>query len=248
MPQSVNEPPPLPDLTGRRISVTHSGDGAQRLIRTFRRLNATVGHVPLIEFELLRETGRLMELQDVTWLVLTSPQGVRALRRAIHPQAVPGGVRWAAVGESTARAMQEAGLPVHFTPGRATGRALGQELPLGAAGTVLHVTSDQAKHDLAEALRARGGQYERLVLYRTVPRQLAPAETAQLLTSHAVTLASSSAAQHLAQLGGQRVPVAVMGWQTADTARDLGFQTVMTARQPTLESLAASIIAFLAPS
>ncbi|WP_135229639.1 uroporphyrinogen-III synthase [Deinococcus fonticola] len=241
----MNERTSLPDLTGCRLSVTHSGGGADQLIQTFSTLGATVHHIPLIEFEWLKEAPRLQDLQDVQWLVLTSPQGVKALSSALNGHDVPAGIQWAAVGESTARALREAGWPVHFTPSQATGTSLGQELPLSAGGKVLHVTSNLSKDDLSAALHARGASYERLVLYRTLPHTPSHAETAQLLASHLVTLASSSAAQHFATLGGQQVPVVVMGQQTAGTARELGFQTVLVARRPTLEALEDVVFQFL---
>ena len=228
--------------------MTHSGAGADQLVQAFRSLKATVHHVPLIEFQVLETPQRLSDLRDVQWLVLTSPQGVRALAQVVQGQRVPGGMKWAAVGESTARAMRGAGMPVHFTPSCATGSALGRELPLDTAGTVLHVTSDQSKNDLPDALLARAGQYERLVLYRTLPRSPTSAETAHLLASHAVMLASSSAAQHFALLGGQQVPVVVMGQQTADTARKLGFRQVVVACKPTLSCLQQAAVAFLTRS
>lgn len=225
------------------MSITHSGEGAERLVHNLSALRASVYHVPLVEFQSL--TPPVVDLTAVNWLVLTSPQGVRSLHSILNGLDVPPGLRWAAVGESTAQAMRRAGLPVHFIPSRATGQSLGAELPCHPADTVLHVTSDQSKEDLAEAVSARAVTYQRLVLYRTVPREPDPAELALLLTSDAVTLASSSAAQHLARLGGLPLPVVVMGQQTARTARDVDFQTVIVAPTPSLAALENAVIQFL---
>lgn len=164
------------------------------------------------------------------------------------------GVRIAAVGPSTARSLEAQGVRADFVPATPGARHLGTELPAAAGDLTLHLTSQLAEAELGEALAARGLRYERAELYRTEPAQ--PTENAmqRMGTAAAVTLASGSAARHLAALASAEfdplgLPVAAMGPQTADAAREAGFTRVTVARTASLEALveAAAEAASLRP-
>lgn len=171
-------------------------------------------------------------------MVVTSPQGARAL------YGVGVQVDWplAAVGKSTAQELERLGFKVEFQSSRATGRVLGQELPVRAGQRVLHVTSDQAQDDLQGALQARGVEYQRVALYRTVTRSLDSAEQRLLRDSPVIVLASGTAARALAALVPPSAALVVMGGQTACAARTAGFQRVVQAANPDLEALAQATL------
>ncbi|WP_288817754.1 uroporphyrinogen-III synthase [uncultured Micrococcus sp.] len=111
-----------------------------------------------------RATGR--------WLIVTSPNTVRALARVGWDGLLPADVRVAATGPGTARALREAGCaaPV-WTPHRdrsARGIAAGlRELVPGGARAWLP-QSDRARPALTDALRGAGWAVQTVLAYRTV--------------------------------------------------------------------------------
>ncbi|GAA5513870.1 siroheme synthase [Deinococcus carri] len=241
-------------LAGRTVAVTRTRGGASALSDVLRARGADVLEVPLIRFA---DTGdeaalhaRLRDLTGVTWLLLTSNQAVTALfthlRRLGLDARHLGGVRLAAVGPSTARSLEEGGLRADFVPSTPGARHLGAELPAQAGDLVLHLTSQVAEDDLQRGLEARGVRYERAELYRTEPAQMTQHALARLRQADVVTLASGSAARHLAALAGTDFAVAAMGPQTADAARAAGFARVTVAQEAALEALADAAQAALA--
>ncbi|WP_216324704.1 uroporphyrinogen-III C-methyltransferase [Deinococcus aestuarii] len=233
-------------LAGRSVAVTRTRDGASVLSDLLRARGASVLEVPLIRFaETAREAelhARLRDLTGVAWLLLTSNQAASALfthlgRLGLDARHLAG-VRVAAVGPSTARSLAERGLRADFVPATPGAAHLGAELPAHPGEVALHLTSQVAEADLERELEARGLRYERAELYRTEPARPGEHAMNRLRAADVVTLASGSAARHLAALAGTDLAVAAMGPQTADAARRAGFTRVTVAEAPTLEALA----------
>lgn len=244
-------------LQGHTVAVTRpdsGGDGGGgRLGELLRAQGAEVLSVPLIRFLPPADPralwSGLRDLRGVDWLLLTSPQGGRLLGEALAAAGVAdlAGTRLAAVGEATARELRASGLSVDFLPDTATALSLGRKLPAQPGQAALHLTSQLSENTLRGELAARGVTYRRLELYRTAPAVLNAAERVALAGVSAVTLASGSAARGLAALAGPdfdplRLPVAAIGEQTAAAAWTLGFVSVTTAPQPSLEGLVAAAI------
>jgi uroporphyrinogen III methyltransferase / synthase len=233
-------------LLGRQVAVTRTRDGSSGLSDLLRARGANVLEVPLIRFE---ETGepdelhaQLRNLARVDWVALSSNQAVSALFAHLELLKLDAralsGVKLAAVGPSTARSLAEKGLRADFVPGTPGARHLGSELPAEPGQTVLHLTSQVAEAELQQALEARGLRYVRAELYRTVPAVPELNELERLKAAEVITLASGSAARHLAALIGTEFKVAAMGPQTADAAREVGFTQVWVATSPSLDALA----------
>ena len=238
-----NRPDHSGALAGKNVAVTRTRDGGSGLAELLRASGANVLEVPLIRFAPASDQGAVVAaLQGpADWLLLTSNQAVTSLYAALDAAGLDvralGRIKIAAVGPSTARSLQEHGVRADFVPATPGARHLGAELPAGAGMRVLHLTSQLAEDELREALEARGVLYTRVEGYRTVPAQPSQNELERLKGSDVVTLASGSAARHLAQLAGTDFTVAVMGPQTADAARELGFRRVVVAETPSLEAL-----------
>lgn len=232
-------------LAGKNVAVTRTRDGGSGLSELLRSRGANVLEVPLIRFASASDEGAVVAaLQGPArydWLLLTSNQAVTSLYGALDAAGLDvralAAMKIAAVGPSTARSLLERGLRADFVPATPGARHLGAELPAGAGARALHLTSQLAEDELQEALEARGVLYGRVEGYRTVPAQPTQNELERLKAADVVTLASGSAARHLAALAGTDFTVAVMGPQTADAARELGFRRVMVAATPSLEAL-----------
>ena len=233
-------------LAGRRVAVTRTREGGSGLSELLRARGAEVLEVPLIRFSPPSEPGALAAALRQTpgpdWLLLSSNRAVTALFEGLEGAGLDGralaGLKIAVVGPSTAQSLRERGLRPDFLPSTPGARHLGAELPAVAGMRALHLTSQLAEAELQEALEARGLSYQRVEGYRTVPAELSPAELEHLRAAQVVTLASGSAARHLAALAGTGFTVAAMGPQTAEAALELGFSRVVVAETPSLESLA----------
>lgn len=235
-------------LAGRRIAVTRARGENSRVSTLLREQGAQVLEVPLIRFARTHALEALQaELSNLraNWLLLTSNQAVTALfaelnalgldARALHR------VKLAAVGSSTAQTLQSYGLWADFVPSQAGAKYLAAELPAHSGQRVLHLTSQLSEAALSQGLQRRGMALERLELYRTEPADLSADERQLLEQAHAVTLASGSAARHLAALGLTHLPVAVMGPQTAQAAKEAGFDKVIEAQHISLEGLVKAV-------
>jgi uroporphyrinogen III methyltransferase / synthase len=232
-------------LAGKQVAVTRTRDGASGLAELLRARGAQVLEVPLIRYVPAGEPDTvravLQDLSWVDWLLLSSQQAVASLFAELDEAGLDvralGGLKIAAVGPATARSLWEHGLKADFVPGTPGARHLGAQLPAQAGQRVLHLTSQLAETELQDALIARGLGYERLEGYRTVPAEPTQNELERLKSADVVTLASGSAARHLAGLAGTDFTVAVMGPQTEAAARELGFRRVVVAETPSLEAL-----------
>ena len=112
------------------------------------------------------------------WLVATSGQGVKALTlrlAARDRRGLPRGLRVAAVGEATARALEGTGVAVDLVAADPRSAGLAEALkPHLASGTrVLVVRPEGGPGLLAAALRSAGARVDEAPLYRTIASDLA---------------------------------------------------------------------------
>lgn len=204
-----------------------------------------VGFVPLTDFALPEDATPLRALlADWTrrggWLVVTSPNTVRALKSVGWDGHVPDTGRIAVTGPGTARVLREAGVAtVPWTPPSdrsAEGLITGLTALHPDGDRAWLPQSDRARPRLAEGLRAAGWQVHTAPAYRTVAypapaeRRLlaaepeaasadvvAPAALAAEPEDAVVLLTSSSAAEEFAAAG--LAPLAGAGTGEAWPAR-----------------------------
>ncbi len=129
-------------LDGLTVLVPRARDQAGSFSRLLRERGAEPLEVPTIAIRQLSSTegldaavGRLAA-GDYAWLVLTSVNGVAALRARMealgHRGPAPAATRVAAVGPATEAALREWGLAPDLVPPVATTVALGEAFPEGA--------------------------------------------------------------------------------------------------------------------
>lgn len=179
-------------------------------------------------------------LDRFDWILLTSAAGVEAL------PSTPCGPRWAAVGESTAKALRARGVEVDVLPIETNGAALAEALPDPAGSRVLLVRASLADPDLPSGLRKRDAHVEEFTAYETVegPEE-SRVELARSLTESglsAVVFASGSAVRGFVKLGGAtELPAITIGPRTTAAARDAGFSVVAEAAGPSVGQLADAV-------
>ena len=179
-------------------------------------------------------------LDRFDWIVLTSAAGVEALPSTPH------GPRWAAVGQSTAKALRARGVEVGVLPGEANGASLAEALPDPAGTRVLLVRASLADPDLPSGLRKRGAHVEEVTAYETVegPEE-SRVELGRALSQPglgAVVFASGSAVRGFVRLGGaNELPAITIGPRTSAVARQAGFTVVAESAAPHIRQLADAV-------
>jgi uroporphyrinogen III methyltransferase/synthase len=243
-------------LHGLRVLVTRPRHQASALAELLRRQGAEPVIASVVRVERLPvPPARLREVasQRWDWVLFTSANGVTSLRehllgdnldwRALAP------ARLGAIGPGTAAALREQGLRADFVPSRAIAESLAEELPDIAAGTrVLLARAEEARDVLPARLTERGAQVEVLPVYRTVPDERGLELLRAVLEDgdvDVVTLTSSSAARTLVGAAGaealRRFTIAAIGPITGATARELGLEVAVEAKEHTLPGLIGAL-------
>jgi uroporphyrinogen-III synthase len=234
--------------------VTRAVGQAGSLSQELRQLGASVVEVPAIAIQAVATPAevqvaarRLRERRPPRWMAVTSANAVEALRALELPEDLAG-IRAAAVGEPTARAMREIGVNVDLVaPGTGAG-ALAERLIAAGAGTgaVWLPQAEAARAELADRMREAGAEVVVTVCYRTAPmpglgRLLVAALAGRI---DAITLLSPSAADAVLQAVGAHafryVTVVCVGGTTADTLRRHGITPVVAGRGDA-EGVAAAV-------
>jgi hydroxymethylbilane synthase len=213
-------------------------------------------HVPTIEIGAATDVTDLDRargaLASYDWVVVTSRRGVEALLTA--GLEAPEGVRWAAVGNSTAQALRKRGVEPNCVPDAAMAAAIPEAMArLGSlkGARVLLARADAADEGLPRRLAEMGAEVDDVVAYRTSP---APAPSRRSLAAaledpqlEAVIFASGSAVRGLVDLSGdaasslRRLKVITIGPRTSAAARDHAFVVTKESGSRDSAGLAAAL-------
>lgn len=238
-----------------RVLVGRPAGRAGAVLDALHSSGVSAVHVPAIEIVPAAPGSTLDEAfgaaQPGDWVAVTSAAAAEACATAVARTGIDGtGLRWAAVGEGTARALAEAGVRVAFLPSEPNGAALARELPVGAGARVLLPRSDIADPALPATLRERGAAVTEVAAYET---REAPAASRDLLARalddgplDALVVSSGSIARGLLALAPDdwsreqllHTPVIAAGEPSATAARSAGFPTVLVAPSPGAADLA----------
>lgn len=225
-------------LAGLRIVVTRPRQQAAGLAQRIAALGGTPLMFPLLEIAPSPDPSALRafvsQAAHFQLLIFISPNAVHYGMQALR--AVPQGVRVAAVGQGSARALRELGVAQVIAPeGRADSESL-LALPAlqNVAGERIAILrGDAGRELLGDTLKARGAEVQYVACYRrsTVVPDMAALHAA---SPDAITLTSSEALEGLdAALAGAHaairntVPLFVPHPRIAEAARTLGWHRVL---------------------
>lgn len=248
-----------------RLWLTRPAQQASETERRFAALGFAVVSVPVLEIVPLVEAeqmhaarARILDFDRYDFAIFVSQNAVAygaALLDDYWPQ-LPLHSRFLAVGQATAQALVDAGLPVV------------SELPLSSAMNseallalpeLAHMENQQVlilrglggRDHLASSLRARGARVDYCELYRRQCPAQAPARVADALALGAAWLSAHSGEslhnlhallQAQAPSGEWlRWPLLVPGERVAALAGELGFQQVLTAHNATDQAMVARL-------
>lgn len=240
---------------GRRpILVARPAGRGQELVERLRAGGLLVEHCPFLHLVLAEPSELLSGLSDLvegafSHLVVTSRTTVEALVAAAQATAaaqvtVPSSTRVIAVGQGTAAALADAGIPADETAG-GSGAALVEQMPPSAGGELVWFPASAAASSTVPAgLMAKGYQVRRTDAYRPEPLEL-PAEVVDGLPAGrygALVLTSPMLAQLAALVGvDPSTPVVTIGDPTSEGARAAGLTVAGQATSPDNAALARAV-------
>jgi uroporphyrinogen III methyltransferase / synthase len=235
-------------LAGKRVVVTRARAQASDLAAKFEALGALVVEAPVIGVHLREDGLRLAEgvSSRWDWILFTSANGVEAffrqLRRAGHDTRALSTTKIASIGSATSEVLARFGVTPDFVPSKATSEVLAAELPPIDGAHILLPASALSDSRLENALRARGGQVEQIVVYDNVLEPLDDERRREVLEADAITFTSASTAKNLREaLGEATLPATAklvsIGPQTSDAVRAAFGRLDAEAASPSLDAL-----------
>jgi uroporphyrinogen-III synthase len=224
------------------VVVTRAADQAGPTVDLVTSFEAIPVVVPLIEvvdepdgMARLRE----LDLVDLDWVVVTSPNGARRVSPLLPSAAIP---RVAAVGATTAAALPRCDLVA------STQSAVGllDVFPAGS-GSVAVIQAVDAATTLVDGLVGKGWNVVAITPYRTVATLPSADQRLAALGADALLLASGSAARAWVEVFGTETPpvVVAIGPQTATAAEQAGLKVTATSADHSVYGMLVSLGRYL---
>ena len=216
-------------LHGRTVAVTRARAQASPLAARLRELGAEVIEAPAIRTRSL--PADVPDLSTYDLLIVSSPNGVRELFGRIRDARELAGLRIAAMGPGTARALREHGIEADIVPERSVAEGMVEALAEEEFERVLLARGKEGRDMLPDALRERGAQVDVLVLYETVPEPLDDDAVQAVAAADYVTFTSASTVRHLRAAAG-----ALPGTKLASIGPATSAELRAHGREPDLEA------------
>jgi uroporphyrinogen III methyltransferase/synthase len=255
-------------LYGWKVLVPRTKDQAGAMSQRLRMHGAAPIEVPTIAVEPPRTPTQMeraikgLVTGRYEWIVFTSTNAVRAVREKFEDFGLDArafaGVKIACVGEATANAVRAFGITPELVPADdQSSEGLLADFPpyddvLDPIDRVLLPRADIATETLAAGLRQRGWEIDDVTAYRTVRAAPPAAEIRDAIKSggfNAVCFTSSSTVRNLVGIAGKphaKTVVAVIGPQTAATAREFGLRVDVEPETPTVAALVDALAEYAA--
>lgn len=242
-------------LFGRSVVVTRARAQASALAGRLAELGAAVIEAPTIEIAEPSDGGAARRaaaaaIASYEWVVLTSPNGVHRLFGDLPDSRALGGVKVAAIGPGTARALATYRVVADLVPDEYVAEHLLQAFPAPqGSGTVLLARAAVARDVLPDGLRAQGWAVDVVDAYQTLPATLSAATRQRVAAADAITFTSSSTVENFCEaVGPQAVPpiVVSIGPITSATAEARGVTVTAEASEHTIEGVVDALVAALA--
>src|SRR5579863_2395802 len=164
-------------LAGIRVLVGRARHQAGALSSELRKAGAEVIEIPFIEIRKPRSFAPLdsaiKQLSSYDWLILTSVNGVESMwarmKKLHRTSAAEGGLRIAAIGPATKKAIEQRGMTVDVVPKEYIAESVVRSLRSRVKGKrVLLVRAKVARDVIPRELRKAGADVEVVEAYETV--------------------------------------------------------------------------------
>jgi uroporphyrinogen III methyltransferase/synthase len=254
--------PGVGPLAGARVVVTRARPQAGALVSALVDAGASVVELPVITMAEPPDGGAALRAEaarvgSYDWVVFTSSNAVERFVDIIDDVRVLGGVRLAAVGAATARALAAHRLLADLVPEVETAQSLVAAMPSPPSGgprsgRVLFPRALGARDVVGPGLRGRGWDVTEVDAYRTVTagpdEGIGDEELDAAAAAEVITFTSPSTVTSYLEIAGRRrlAPVvACIGPVTADAARRAGLIVDVIAAEPSADGLVAALVAHL---
>ncbi|MEU5366440.1 uroporphyrinogen-III synthase [Streptomyces sp. NPDC005925] len=253
-------------LFGWKVLVPRTKEQAASLSDQLRSYGAVPHEVPTIAVEPPR-TPQQMERAvkglvtgRYEWIAFTSVNAVKAVREKFEEYGLDArafaGIKVAAVGEQTAKALVAFGVKPDLVPsGEQSAAGLLEDWPpydpvFDPIDRVFLPRADIATETLVAGLIELGWEVDDVTAYRTVRASPPPAETREAIKGggfDAVLFTSSSTVRNLVGIAGKPhnvTVIACIGPATAKTAEEHGLRVDVMAPEPSVHKLAEALADF----
>ncbi len=253
-------------LFGWKVLVPRTKEQAASLSDQLRSYGAVPHEVPTIAVEPPR-TPQQMERAvkglvtgRYEWIAFTSVNAVKAVREKFEEYGLDArafaGIKVAAVGEQTAKALVAFGVKPDLVPsGEQSAAGLLEDWPLydpvfDPIDRVFLPRADIATETLVAGLIELGWEVDDVTAYRTVRASPPPQETREAIKGggfDAVLFTSSSTVRNLVGIAGKPhnvTVIACIGPATAKTAEEHGLRVDVMAPEPSVHKLAEALADF----
>jgi uroporphyrinogen III methyltransferase/synthase len=241
-------------LSGRTVAVTRARAQASGLARRLAELGATVVQAPAIRAQPL--DGPPPDLAPYDLVCFTSPNAVGALFERLAYAAHPprdaralAGVRVAAIGPGTVRALAEHGILADIVPERSVAEALVKALVDVPVERALVARAKEARDVIPDALRGRGAQVDVLALYETLAEPLSPRALVAARAADYITFTSSSTVRFFLDAAGgatglsPETRIVSIGPATSETLREHGLEPHVEAEDHDVDGVIQALLA-----
>ncbi|NGO70519.1 uroporphyrinogen-III synthase [Streptomyces boncukensis] len=253
-------------LFGWQVLVPRTKEQAASLSDQLRSYGAVPAEVPTIAVEPPR-TPQQMERAvkglvtgRYEWIAFTSVNAVKAVREKFEEYGLDArafaGIKVAAVGEQTAKALVAFGVKPDLVPsGEQSAAGLLEDWPpydpvFDPIDRVFLPRADIATETLVAGLIELGWEVDDVTAYRTVRASPPPAETREAIKGggfDAVLFTSSSTVRNLVGIAGKPhnvTVIACIGPATAKTAEEHGLRVDVMSPEPSVHKLAEALADF----
>jgi uroporphyrinogen III methyltransferase/synthase len=253
-------------LFGWQVLVPRTKEQAATLSDQIRSYGAVPAEVPTIAVEPPR-TPQQMERAikglvtgRYEWIAFTSTNAVKAVREKFEEYGLDArafaGIKIAAVGEQTAKALVDFGVKPDLVPsGEQSAAGLLEDWPpydpvFDPIERVFLPRADIATETLVAGLVELGWEVDDVTAYRTVRAAPPPAEIREAIKGggfDAVLFTSSSTVRNLVGIAGKphaTTVIACIGPATAKTAEEHGLRVDVLSPEPSVEALAEALAEF----
>ncbi len=257
-------------LSGIRVLVGRARHQAGALSTELQNRGAIVIEIPFIEIRKPKSfkplDAALKSLSTYDWLVLTSVNGVEAMWERLDKLRLPAsnltGLRVAAIGPATKKAIEQRGMRVDVVPNEYVAESVVRSLKSKVRGKrVLLVRAKVARDVIPRELRKAGAHVDVVEAYETVVPKSSRTRLRAALKNpqkrpHVVTFTSSSTVRNFVELLGAKsearrkqlagIRMASIGPVTSATLREFGLPVDIAAKQFTIPGLIEAIVGAVA--
>lgn len=240
----------IKQLNGARILVTRPAHQAENLSRLIQEHGGEAIRFPVLDIVARDDIGEvrntLKNIGKFQWVVFISANAVNFALKANNGKIDQlKTVRFAAVGQATARALEAAGMAVDAVPEQGyTSEALlaMPQMQQVKGQACLIVRGEGGREELANTLRGRGAEVQYLEVYkRTIP-SIDRSQVVQLLVQRrldVITVTSGEALRNLLIMLGEEnhqllspIPLVVVSDRIRQLAAEMGFKRIAVTENP----------------